>query len=456
MDKITSKNLVKTFVKEFALLCTEHSLYPAQHPSVLAQTKQTFSAAEAILSIIELFYIDIEEGQFAFEGIPLYEIRHIVEKTAQLLDSKKINTICFKRGITPQEITSFILFAIKTPSPQSHEQLQAALQKSGVTSIVLEKAHLSTDVDTDSTTFIPPEKIYGSSVETNKSIIKAIQEGKKIPVDLVNKISKDITDMISKDMAASIALTTLKDYDDYTYTHSTNVAILSVILAKSIFDNEQLLKDLARAALLHDVGKTLLPIEIIQKPGKLDDREWKIIRQHPVLGAKILEQQDPVHTLSVIIAAQHHIKFDFSGYPGNITNLHPLTLIVNICDVYDAITSRRPYKDALQPDKALALMMSLVGCDFDPRFFKVFTHMLGIYPPGSFVLLSTSEIAVVRTVNPLALLLPEVKIIRTADEKTMFAPKIINLFSKEDNPSGITITEVIEPRDHGIDPLLFL
>ncbi len=455
MDHLTIKNLIKVFSKNFSLLLTENMLYPPQHPNVIAQTKQTIAAAESAFNIFKEIHLDIREGQFVFEGIPLYELKHIVQKTTQILESKNIHGIRFTKDLTPQELSIFAGLIADKSRALDAEGLQKELGKMNIFNISVEKKPSLTDDDKDN--FLAPNKIYSSSVEANKLIYNTLLKEDSIPMDVVDKVAQDITNIIIRNKTSSLALTSLRDYDDYTFTHSTNVAILAVTLASNILNNTEILNHLARATLLHDIGKTRIPQEILHKPGKLTKEEWQLIRKHPILGVKILEQQEEVNKLAVVIACQHHMKYDLSGYPKleASCSLHPLALIVNICDVYDAITSKRSYKNPFPPDKALSIMMRLIGCDFEPQLLKIFTQMIGVYPPGTLVRLNTKELALTTKVQVQALLLPEIKIIADASGSILEEPLIINLNEQQGSPKR-SIETVLEPKEEGIDILSYI
>ncbi|MFH1063078.1 MAG: HD domain-containing phosphohydrolase [Candidatus Omnitrophota bacterium] len=457
MDQALVKHVVKVFAKNFSLLLTESSLYPPQHPNVVAQTQQTLAALEEGFNVIPEIFLDILEGQFAHDGIPLYELKHTVEKVVQTLELKEIKCVCFKIGLTPQHLSLFVRMLTDKIKHLNAEGLQAELGKANILTIIVEKKREKKE-DEDKDKLLEADKVYGSSIEANKLVYAAIQSGKALPLDIVDKVAQDITRMIAQDSTSSLALASLRSYDEYTFTHSANVAILSVTLATTVVDDPMVLNHLARASILHDIGKTKIPLSILNKPGKLDKDEWQIMQQHALLGSLILEQQSVIDDLSIIIAGQHHMKYDLSGYPQveHIAALHPLSLIVNICDIYDAITSRRPYKNPLPCDKALAIMMRLVGCDFDPAFFKIFVQMMGIYPPGSLVRLNTMEFAITKRAHPSALLLPQVKIIMDASGQLLADPLLIDLSDQEQNRSGRTVEEVIDPSTIGLDPMAFI
>ncbi|MCG2712068.1 MAG: HD-GYP domain-containing protein [Candidatus Omnitrophica bacterium] len=457
MDQITIKNIIKAFVKNFSLLLTENMLYPPRHPNVVAQTNHVMAAAEVVFNVLDEIFLTIREGQFVFDGIPLYELKHTVMKTTQLFESKNILCIRFTKNFTQLELSVFTGLLADKSHALDAEALQIKLGTLDIFNISVEKKS-SLNKDDDKENFLPAEKIYGSSIEANKLIFNTLLKENTIPMDIVDKVAQDITNIITRDKTYSLALSSLRDYDDYTFTHSANVAILSVALASTILNDAEILTNLARAALLHDIGKIRIPQEILNKPCMLNEEEWRLVRNHPILGAKILEQQKEINKLAVIVAYQHHMKYDKSGYPDNETScgLHPLVLIVNICDVYDAITSKRVYKKPFPPDKALSIMMRLIGCDFEPRLFKIFIQLIGVYPPGTLVRLNTKEIAVTRKVQTQALLLPEVKIIANESGSLLEKPLIINLSDEQQNSSNRSIEAVLDPKEENIDIISYI
>jgi len=456
VEYLKTKNLVKNFVKNLALLITESSLYPAHHPSVIAQTKQTLSSLIEAFEKKEEIALDVFEGQMVFEGIPFYELKHVIEKPVELLDAKNIKSLGFKNTVTAPELAFFISLLVDKKRSLLADDIKHELQKVSFTSISVESAKTA-ETDDAKADLLPFVKIYGRSIEANKLVYNTMRQGAAMPLDIIDKVAGEITNMIVKDSSSSLALSTLRDYDEYTFTHSTNVAILSIALASRITKDKALLNNLARAALLHDIGKIYIPLNVLNKPDKLTDDEWGMMKQHPIWGAKILEQQQTVDKLSVLIAVQHHMRFDLTGYPKipGINNLHPLSLVVNICDIYDAITSKRPYKKPMPADKALAIMLRLVGCDFNPQYLKIFTQLIGVYPPGSFVQLNTGEVGIVKKIKPQALILPEIKIILDKNSKLYESPLLIDLSDESQNTSKRHIESIVDPTEIGLNPVDF-
>lgn len=456
VEQLLLRQNVKSFIKSFSLLLSENMLYESQHPKVFLQARNTFESFNEIFTLTDSVYIDIIENQFVFEGTPLYDLKYIAKKTLQLLESKSIECLCFKKGVTQNDILFFSGLLVDKKRPLGIDGIRLELKISEMNTIVIEKRRLKKGGNEN--IVLQPEKVYGASIEANKMVYNAVFEGKDLPLDIIDKVAKDITRMVSKDNNSGLSLTTLRDYDDYTFTHSSNVAILAVILASNITNDPELLSRISRAALLHDIGKVKIPTSLLNKTEKLTPDEWEVIRQHPLNGARLLEHEKYNDALVTTIAAQHHMKFDKSGYPNleDDQEIHPLSLLTGICDVYDAITTRRAYKNKMPYDKAIAFMIQLIGRDFDPYFLKIFTQMVGIYPSGVFVQLNTGEIAIVQNVQPQALLLPQIKIIINKNETLLEEPIFLDLSDMDSNTSGRSIKSIIDTKEHGIDALSFL
>jgi HD-GYP domain-containing protein (c-di-GMP phosphodiesterase class II) len=227
--------------------------------------------------------------------------------------------------------------------------------------------------------------------------------------------SKLILDEIIDQRNVMINLVDIKSMDNYTYQHSVNVAVLSLILGMHLNLNRYELHDLCLGSILHDVGKVLIPKDIILKPGKLNDEEFNIIKQHTVKGYDYIKGCSDLSAPSRVIILQHHEKVNGEGYPDNrkINDIYKLSKIVAIADVYDALTSDRPYRSAMSPSEALEFIMANGGSHFDFEMVKIFSKIIVTYPEGTLVKLSSGDIAVVEETNPNFPLRPKLKIVKS-------------------------------------------
>jgi len=240
---------------------------------------------------------------------------------------------------------------------------------------------------------------------------------------------EEISDSVLRNGSALISLARLKTADDYTYMHSVAVCAMMIALARQLGLDEEQVRLAGLAGLLHDLGKALIPAEILNKPGKLTDAEFTIIKSHPVHGHKMLLAASQVHPLVLDVCLHHHEKTDGSGYPGRLKN-EEISLFAKmgaVCDVYDAISSNRPYKTGWDPAESLHKMAGWAAGHFDQKVFQGFVKSLGIYPIGSLVRLSSGRIGVVMEQTGKSLTTPRVKVFYSTKSNLRIAPEVIDL-----------------------------
>ncbi len=263
------------------------------------------------------------------------------------------------------------------------------------------------------------KRTYQQSVVTTKEVINSVRMGQSPNVKKIKRVVQGIVDQILNDETSLVGLTAIRDYDDYTFTHCVNVCIFSIALGRRLGLTRMQLYDLGFTALFHDIGKSRVPLEIIQKPDALEEEEWRLVMAHPWLGVLALfqvrdHQEFPYR--SMLVAYQHHQKRDLTGYPKSL-RLSEMTFyskIVAVADGFDAATSRRVYTTKpLSPATVLEEMRDNPRRGMDPVVVKAFVALLGIYPVGSLVVLDTFELAIVHAVNPIPEMLsrPIVRII---------------------------------------------
>ena len=242
--------------------------------------------------------------------------------------------------------------------------------------------------------------------------LKAIKSLKRLNIDDCIFIANNIVEEIRESESMIVETINLSTYDNYTYTHSVNVDILSVILGVACGLTDDELKKLSQAALLHDVGKTCVPIEILNKPGKLNEEEWEEMRKHPRYGYNMLKDNHDVSSVTRNAILSHHENEDGSGYPRGLTadRIHLFAKIIHIADVYDALTTKRIYKDAMNPADALEYLMANADRLFDRQLLTIFMEYIAPYPLGVQVELSTGQKAIVVKNNRAMLSRPVVRL----------------------------------------------
>jgi HD-GYP domain-containing protein (c-di-GMP phosphodiesterase class II) len=242
---------------------------------------------------------------------------------------------------------------------------------------------------------------YSYVLSSFKEIAKKLSADKRAGIRRSVRMTQKMVDHILEDEDIFTAISTIRIYDDYTFTHSVNVAILAITIGKRIGLNKTALERLGLCGIFHDLGKTVLPREILHKPGKLNDEEFKSLEKHSLDSARLivrLRASADRKAQMLLPPFEHHLRYDLSGYP-HIGWRNPISLygrIITIADVYDAITSPRVYRPyAISPDRALGYMLSKSGIDFDPVLLKVFINIMGVYPVGTLIKLDTNELCLV-------------------------------------------------------------
>jgi HD-GYP domain-containing protein (c-di-GMP phosphodiesterase class II) len=250
------------------------------------------------------------------------------------------------------------------------------------------------------------KKVFFETIGTVKEVITHIKGKQHADVRKLKRLVRKAVHLIMEDESILLGMTTIKNYDEYTFNHSVNVAIYALAMGRRLGFSRGALSELGITAMLHDIGKSKIPIEILNKPSALDDEEWGQMKKHPLTGVEIvlnLKQLGEVNPKMVIGIFDHHLKNDLSGYP-KLFRKKKVSLfgrIIQIADAYDAMTTPRIYKKLpYTPEQALAIMLKDRDVHFDSILLKMFIGLVGVYPIGSLVLLDTHEMGIVFKANP--------------------------------------------------------
>lgn len=272
-------------------------------------------------------------------------------------------------------------------------------------------------------------KICAKSKQAVTSMFKEARMGKALNSDDALPIVEEISASVMRNPGALIGLARLKNKDDYTYMHSVAVCALMVSLARQLGLNDEQIRQAGLAGLLHDVGKMAIPLSILNKPGKLTDKEFEAVKNHPVEGHKMLLEGSGISEAALDVCLHHHEKVDGSGYPERIADAQ-ISLFAKmgaVCDVYDAITSNRPYKNGWEPAESLRKMAEWSNGHFDPAIFHAFVKIIGIYPLGSLVKLESGHLGVTVEQTAKSLLTPVVKVFFSIKSNTRIPPEMLDL-----------------------------
>lgn len=234
-----------------------------------------------------------------------------------------------------------------------------------------------------------------------KAVFDSVRVGKTFRLDEVAKSVKTIIDEIVQNPNVLASLSDVRSYDGYTFSHSVNVCVIAVMLGVKLGYNEKQLYELGLGAILHDIGKTQIPEEILTKPGRLTDEEMTLMQQHTTFGWQILRGNPHVPLSSAHVAYQHHERPQGLGYPRGLTSerILPYAKIVSVADAYDAMTSERAYQRGMLPHEALKLIRRLKGVQFEPEIVDLLDLCVAEYPVGCMVRLNSDEIGIVVDIN---------------------------------------------------------
>jgi HD-GYP domain-containing protein (c-di-GMP phosphodiesterase class II) len=250
------------------------------------------------------------------------------------------------------------------------------------------------------------KRTYSHGVAVTKDLINSVRMGRTTSVAKVKRAVQAIVDQVLNNETSLVGLTTIRDYDEYTFTHSVNVCILAVAIGKKLGLTRLQLYDLGLAALLHDVGKARIPVDVLNKTTGLTEEEWKLMQTHPWLGVLTLftmRGYGEIPYRQIVVAHEHHMKVDLTGYPKAVRprQMGIYSRIVAVADGYDAATTRRSYQTVpIQPDQVLREMWENPRRGYDKILVKAMINLIGIYPVGTCVILDTFEVAVVAQANP--------------------------------------------------------
>lgn len=453
----------KIVFEQLVALKRKTLLYPAQHPELLDGLRRLHRSLAALLDELgDITYAMHDEDLFIESELL---IRESVTYAAFIkeCEAMDIGAITFLAGATEQELEAFMdALCTDRQTLENEGGLANRLKNREVTNIVISSSAAESEVEEHEETETKAAKeVYNSAVTAVKDIMKSAKIGQGVSVQKVEKIVGGLTEALFTDHLNLLGLTVIKSYDETTFYHSVNTCILCLSLGNNLSLEHDKLAILGAAALLHDIGKVNVPKDLTTKPMPLTPEEFEVMKRHPIEGAEILSQMPGMHKLSMVVAYEHHVGYDLSGYP-KLTNKerpHLFSRIVQVADSYEAGTAMRPFKGSKLPDQVLAEMIRQSGRTFDPVIMKAFVQTLSIYPVGSVVLLDSGEIAVVYETNTADLARPRIKVAIDENGKHLDPAEAAVLAMSDRTADGEgyarSIIRVIDPWELGIDVVQF-
>jgi len=323
-----------------------------------------------------------------------------------------IGSLAFGQDIGPEEIKRFCGFFATVDLKQSNpfQALEQLLQRAQMVNVVIGPIEETFEREGSDDPFQDSKELakntYFKTITAVSEVMQSVKLKQAASFKKAKRIVQSMVDLILQEDSTLLGLTNLRCHDEYTYNHSVNVCILALAMGQRLGYNRKRLSELGMAALFHDLGKSEIPLEVLNKPSEFTEDEWSIMRRHPIFSVKGVVRLKGVNDLSIsvtIVACEHHLNYDLSGYP-RLASKRPVSLlgrIISIVDCYDALTSSRVYNRVpFPPDRALRFMLNKAGTAFDPILIKIFVNAIGVYPIGTMVFLNTKEIGVVFATPP--------------------------------------------------------
>jgi HD-GYP domain-containing protein (c-di-GMP phosphodiesterase class II) len=459
----------RNFMIAFYAALRAIKLYPLEHTAVQKTLAELSQVAEELRA---------EEGELEFRVSGEFIFLNATRLRLDLSNYATfghILTLCKLAGIgaihvgtngTARDWTlllSLLGGETKSAPAERFKEIQSRLKEAKIETFQLDApTETASDRELNEETKAAANRTYSQSVAVTKDVINSVRIGKTPNIRKIKRVVQGIVDQVLNEETSLIGLTTIRDYDEYTFTHSVNVCIFSIALGRRLGMTKIQLYELGLAALMHDIGKSRVPIDLLQKTGELTDEEWKWMAAHPWLGVLVLfqfrRQQEELSYRAMTVCQEHHMKIDLTGYPKAIRprQVSLLSKIVSIADGYDAATSRRVYRtEVIAPSAVLEEMRDNPRRGLDQVLVKAFINLLGIYPVGTLVVLDTFELAVVSAAspNPEMLSRPIIKIISDAQGNTISPPLQVDLAVPETGGQyARTIIKTADPDRYGITP----
>jgi putative nucleotidyltransferase with HDIG domain len=431
-------------------------LYAPTHPLVARNTNAFFETLLLVIGQQRSLTLGVVGGEFIVGDVPLPRSSGTMGDLMKRLQRLGVERIVIDREVTADEIATLVGAFASTDLRQAGAGKHLALPP--LAHIQIGRIQVEQRVDTSLADAAAIRATYNeASTVAERLWQQSAVEGRPDP-GAARGMVDTLAQAVAQNRPALIALTALKNYDNYTFTHMVNVSILTMAQARALGIEGTLLREFGIAGLMHDIGKVRTPSEILNKPDKLTDAEFEIMRRHVVDGAAILRRTPEMPAMAPVVAFEHHLRLDGSGYPRQITrsSLNVATMLCSIADVYDAMRSQRKYQKA-HPSDRIRAVLEQHSSQFDPNLVRRFVQLLGIYPPGNLVRLDTQEIAVVLQVHAPEPHRPRVRVVRGRHGETLDRPYDVNLWESDGRGEWPTnVIAPLDPAEQGIDPLALM
>ena len=438
MGKSDTRSMVEEFLGALLGAVQMRSVYGKDHNLAISAVDKLYARLSAAMPGRSEITIGIIGDELVFEGKPFYEKSKNMGKLILRLKSGKIGKVSFLKSIEKRELAAFVntLVANVKPSEKGHE-VKSSLEACMVRNILISDIGLGEEPDSAESARTSGEAPAGSGFSDGISFLKRtlddMANNKAVDMKAAHFVVTKIIKNLLNNISSLLILTSLKKHDEYTFVHSLNVAILTLVQAEALGLPEWALADIGVAALLHDVGKLSIEAEIVRKEGRLSREELEKIRSHPIDGAEILLETPGVPVLAAISAFEHHLKYNMQGYPARLygDKLNLASMMITVADAYDAMRSKWSSRGEFVSEKVYEGMMELSGETFHPDLLEIFFSKIGLYPPGTLVELDDRSIGLVVKENVADMKRPQVEMLYNSAGAKEKESRIVSLADKD-------------------------
>jgi putative nucleotidyltransferase with HDIG domain len=442
-------------LRRFAAALRSSQLYSKGHPIIGRNLEQLAAAVQLLHSLAPTTVIGFVGDEIIVDDMPIAKAETL-GGIIRRLQQNGVDRVNLDRGVTAEELAAFI-DTIGSLEPRAEGDTTDPF--ANMPHIRVGRVSVEQRIEGSLTDMATIKRLYSDAVSVASNVWESAQTEGKPDATIARTMIDGLAQAVAQNRTALLALTTLKDYDNYTFTHMVNVSILTMGQARGLGVDGPLLREFGLAALMHDIGKVKTPLEVLTKPDKLTDAEFTIMKRHVVDGAEILRKTPDIPALAPVVAFEHHLRLDGTGYPGGVirASLNIGTMLCSIADVYDAMRSQRSYQQAFPTERILAVLKRNDGTQFDQHLVRRFVQLVGIYPAGNLVRLDTGETALVLKVYAPDPYRPQVRILLNRQGTRLEIPSELNLWETSEDPHRpSSIVAPLDPAAVGIDPIALM
>jgi putative nucleotidyltransferase with HDIG domain len=406
-------------LKGFASLRRLLGAYPPGHPMIARKLQELDDLVRLHLRRGPVLEVDVVDGDVHLDGVSFGGDEQASVQAIRELSDLGIDSIHIREGVETGELLAVAELLCHFTAITDGESMEAQLARRGVRHITLARlVRLDTRWRAQQWPDAPSgplDPAYAESLALAAQTFDTVAAGRRLDPVTVRDLVELLIYRVARSNAALGQILAVKQYENLTYCHSVNVAMLSLLIGKQIGLDGPAIAALVEAALLHDIGKTRIPLEVVKKPGALEKRERKMMEAHTTFGAEILVQTEGLRPLTAIVALEHHRSVKGTGYPdlGDAVP-HVMSQIVSVADIYEAITGARSYQAPTLPERACLVLARLAGDKLNSALVKAFVNAITFFPLGSMVRTTRDEIAIVVGINPTDPLHPMLALVNDA------------------------------------------